>query len=73
MKKLFLNTAAAAGLLLASIGAAQAAGEAFAGQPLVAEQQEQRVTHDQNGQADKIGFVSQEVNEDMYSSYMLVS
>lgn len=74
MKKFILNTAAAAGLLLASIGAAQAAGEAIAEQPAPAtEQQQQPYTrYDQNGQADKIGFVNQAVNEDMYSSYMLV-
>ncbi len=60
MKKLILNTAAAAGLLLASIGAAQAAGEAIAEQPAMAtEQQQQPYTrYDQNGQADKIGFVN---------------
>lgn len=71
---MILNTAAAAGLLLASIGAAQAAGEAIAEQPAMAtEQQQQPYTrYDQNGQADKIGFVNQAVNEDMYSSYMLV-
>lgn len=73
MKKLLLNTAAAAGLLLASIGAAQAAGEAIAEQPVADGEQRQAYTrYDQNGQADKIGFVNQRVNEDMYSSYMLV-
>lgn len=42
MKKLILNTAAAAGLLLASIGAAQAAGEAIAEQPAMATEQQQQ-------------------------------
>lgn len=72
MKKFILNTAAAAGLLLASISAAQAAGEDIAEQPAVATEQQPYTRYDQNGQADKIGFVNQAVNEDMYSSYMLV-
>lgn len=73
MKNLFLNMAAAAGLLLASIGAAQAAGEAIAEQPVVVTEQASHVRQDQNGQDDKLGFISQKVNKDMYSSYMLVS
>lgn len=73
MKKLFFNTAAAAGLLLALSGAAQAAGEVIEEQPVaVTEQQQAYTRYDQNGQADKIGFVNQKVNDQMYSSYMLV-
>lgn len=49
MKNLFLNMAAAAGLLLASIGAAQAAGEAIAGHPVVVTEQASHVRQDQNG------------------------
>lgn len=72
MKKYFINAAAAC-LLLAPIGAAEAAGEAISEQPVVvAEQPAPYVRHDQNGQDDKIGFVNQKVNEEMYSSYMLV-
>ena len=71
MKKYFFNAAAAC-LLLAPIGAAEAAGEAISEQPVVTEQPAPYVRHDQNGQDDKIGFVNQKVNDQMYSSYMLV-
>lgn len=72
MKKYFFNAAAAC-LLLAPIGAAEAAGEVISEQPVVvAEQPAPYVRHDQNGQDDKIGFVNQKVNDQMYSSYMLV-
>ena len=72
LKKYFINAAAAC-LLLAPIGAAEAAGEVISEQPVVvAEQPAPYVRHDQNGQDDKIGFVNQKVNEEMYSSYMLV-
>lgn len=72
MKKYFINAAAAC-LLLAPIGAAEAAGEVISEQPVaVTEQQQAYTRYDQNGQADKIGFVNQKVNDQMYSSYMLV-
>lgn len=73
MKKLLFITAAAAGLLLASTCMVQAEGEVIAEQPVAPVQQQEAYTrYDQNGQADKIGFVNQPVNENMYSSYMLV-
>ena len=72
MKKYFINAAAAC-LLLAPIGAAEAAGEVIAEQPVaIAEQPAPYVRHDQNRQDDKIGFVNQKVNDQLYSSYMLV-
>lgn len=73
MKKLLFSTAAAAGLLLASTCMVQAEGEVIAEQPVAPVQQQEAYTrYDQNGQVDKIGFVNQPVNENMYSSYMLV-
>ena len=72
LKKYFVSAAAAC-LLLAPIGAAEAAGEVIAEQPVaVAEQPAPYVRHDQNGQEDKIGFVNQKVNDQIYSSHMLV-
>ena len=73
MKKLLVSTAAAAGLLHASTCMVQAEGEVIAEQPVAPVQQQEAYTrYDQNGQSDKIGFVNQPVNENMYSSYMLV-
>lgn len=72
MKKMLFSTAAAAGLLLASTCMVHAEGEVISEQTVAPAQQQAYTRYDQNGQSDKIGFVNQPVNEDMYSSYMLV-